>query len=56
MEIAEICDKINNAIRIRITETNLYFGFMNEHVIPPVGDEKTISPIKLSAVFKLKVS
>jgi hypothetical protein len=56
MEIAKIGDKINNTIRISITEANLYFGFMNEHVIPPVGDEITISLIKLLGVHKLKGS
>jgi hypothetical protein len=43
MEIAKIGDKINNTIRIRITEANRYFGFMNKHIIPPAGNE--IEPI-----------
>jgi hypothetical protein len=36
MKITKIGNKINNAIRIGIAEENLYFGFMNKHVTPPV--------------------
>jgi hypothetical protein len=35
MAVAEITDKVDHPVRVCITETNIYLGFVAKHALPP---------------------